>query len=161
MKNILSKIAAACGIVAKTTFTGDVWVHKLMPDGSWKLVYEEHNLVVNTGKNLAASRLIGTADAAVSHIGVGSGTTAPNITDTGLVTPLGARKPFDGAAQRTNNVVTMTATFAAGEATGTIWEFGLFNALSGGSMFSRSVGSAGIPKGATDVIAVTWQVTAN
>jgi hypothetical protein len=146
---------------AEPTYTGDVWVHRINPDGSRELVYEEHNLVVSTGKNLAASRLIANTDGVLSHIGVGSGQTAADITQTALVTPLGANKPFDSAATRNNNVVTAVATFNAGEATGTIWEFGLFNALSAGTMFSRSVGAAGIPKGANDVIAVTWQVTAN
>lgn len=138
------------------TVKGAILVHK-----NGILVHEDHNLVVTVGKNLHASRLIGNTDAAISYIAVGSGQTAPAAGDTDLQSMLGSRKAFDSAASRTNNVVTMTTTFNAGEATGTIWEFGLFNASTAGSMYSRSVGSAGIPKGANDVVAVTWQLTCN
>lgn len=138
------------------TVTGAIFVRK-----NGVLVHEDHNLVVQVGKNLHASRLIGNADAALAYIAVGSGQTAPAAGDTDLQSMLGSRKTFDSAATRTNNVVTMTTTFNAGEATGTIWEFGLFNASTGGSMYSHSVGTAGIPKGANDVVAVTWQLTCN
>lgn len=146
---------------------GWVQAHKLRMSvhndriGEWVLIHDDHNLVVDTGHQTAIDRLFNLGGfGQLSHIGVGSSNTAATAAQTALVTPLGARKPFDATPTRSNKSVSATTTFIAGEATGTIWEFGLFNALTAGTMFSRAVGTAGIPKGANDVIAVTWTITA-
>lgn len=143
--------------IAELAVKGSIFVRK-----NGILVLEKHNLVVGTGKQMYADRLISNSNySPLSAIAVGSSQTAPSASDVDLGAMLGSRKAFDSAAVRSTNVLTMTTTFNAGEATGTIWEFGLFWALSGSAMFSRSVGTAGIPKGANDVVAVTWQLTCN
>lgn len=126
------------------------------------LVLHKKNLVVTTGKAMGVTRLVSnTAALPLASIGVGSGTTAPAIGDQTLQTSLNNRA-FDAAATVTGNTASMTTTFPAGVATGTITEAGLFNNVTGvaGTMFSRTT-FTGIPKGAGDVVAVTWQVTGN
>lgn len=124
-----------------------------------KIVLDHHNLVVTNGKNFAASRLVSNTEyPALAAIAVGSGVTAAAVGDVGLQNELG-RQVFDSAPGRAGATVSMTSTFGPGVGTGTITEAGLFNASSGGNMFSRSTFS-GIPKGALDTITVTWSVTA-
>lgn len=114
------------------------------------------NLVVTTGKNFTASRMVGTASNIMSHMAVGAGTTAAAVGDTALGSELGRVALTAGTA--TNNVVTYTATFGAGTGTGAVTEAGIFNASSAGTMLCRVV-FAVVNKGANDTIAITWTVT--
>ncbi|WOZ53324.1 hypothetical protein [Achromobacter phage tuull] len=108
-----------------------------------KLYHEEDNMVVDAGLNLASNLLFTTTtNAQVTHMGLGSGTTAEAPTQTTLVTPLmisGSvqRKVFDAAPTRAGAVTTINCTFAPGQATGSVNEAGLFTAVSAGIMFSR------------------------
>jgi hypothetical protein len=56
------------------------------------------------------------------------------------------------------NTVTYVSTFAAGNATGTLVEAGLFNASVAGTMLARTTFTA-IPKGAGDTLTITWVLT--
>lgn len=124
-----------------------------------KTVVDKKNLVVTTGKYFGVSRLIGGEFAALASIGVGSSTTAPDVSQTDNQSPL-ANVVFDSAAVRNNNSISATTTFGPGVGTGTIAEAGLFNGTGSGKiMFSRST-FTGIPKGAGDTVSVTWTVTA-
>lgn len=114
------------------------------------------NLVVTTGKNFTASRMVGTADAVMSHMAVGSNNTAAAVGNTALGAELGRVALTAGTA--TNNVVTYTATFGAGTGTGGVQEAGIFNASSGGTMLCRVVFDV-VNKGANDTMAITWTVT--
>lgn len=114
------------------------------------------NLVVTTGKNFTASRMVGTADNVMSHMALGSNSTAAAVGDTALGTELGRVALTAGTA--TNNVVTYTATFGTGVATGGVQEAGIFNASSAGTMLCRVV-FAIVNKGANDTIVITWTVT--
>lgn len=114
------------------------------------------NLVVTTGKNFTASRMVGTAANIMSHMAVGAGTTAAAVGDTALGSELGRVALTAGTA--TDNVVTYTATFGAGTGTGAVTEAGIFNASSGGTLLCRVV-FAVVNKGANDTIAITWTVT--
>ena len=114
------------------------------------------NLVVTTGKNFTASRMVGTADNVMSHMALGSNNTAAAVGDTALLGELGRVALTAGTA--TNNVVTYTATFGTGVATGGVQEAGIFNASSAGTMLCRVV-FAIVNKGANDTIAITWTVT--
>ena len=124
--------------------------------GAVKESREFDNLVVTTGKNFVASRIVGVADSVMSHMAVGSGTTAAAIGDTALQTELGRVALASNTAAL--NVVTQTATFPAGTGTGAVTEAGVFNAASAGTMFCRTV-FAVINKGADDAMSVTWTVT--
>ena len=87
-----------------------------------ELVQDIDNLVVTAGKNLVASRLVGTTPAVMSHMAIGSGTTAAAAGNTALGTELGRVSLTSGSAS--SAVVTYVATFAAGTGTGTYWQGG-------------------------------------
>ena len=121
-----------------------------------EVVQEVPNLVVTTGKNYVASRMKDTTETAISHMAIGTSTTAAAAGDT----TLGA-EDFRNALTSTTvtaNVVTYVAEFAAGEGSGAIAEAGLFNASSGGTMLCRTVFSV-VNKGASDSMTITWTVT--
>jgi hypothetical protein len=128
------------------------------PDGTIKQVEESENLVVTTGRNHVASRLVGTAQAVMSHMAVGSSGTAPALGDTALGGELGRVALSNWSSS--GNVATATASFGAGVATGTLQEVGLFNASSAGTMLCRSTYSS-IVKGSSDTLNVTYTVTAS
>lgn len=119
-------------------------------------VQEVPNLVVTTGKNFVASRIKDTTDAAMSHMAIGSGTTAAAAGDTALGTELDRQALTSTTV--TNNTITYVATFGAGDGTGAVTEAGLFNAASGGSLLCRTVFNV-VNKGASDSMTIAWVVT--
>lgn len=133
---------------------GELLVRVFGPSG--ERTYHFPNLVVNTGKNLVASRLVGNTPAAVTHMALGSSATVPSGGDTQLGTELG--RVAAGSATAAAAVATVVANFPAGTATGTIAEAGLFNAASVGTMISRATFSP-IPKGVSDAVEITWTIT--
>jgi hypothetical protein len=114
------------------------------------------NLVVTAGKTFIASRMVGTSAGVMSHMALGSSNTAAAAGNTGLGGELGRVALTSGAAA--DNVVTYTANFPAGTATGAVVEAGLFNASESGTMLCRTVFSV-VNKGADDAMTITWQVT--
>lgn len=117
------------------------------------------NLVVQVGKNYIASRMIGTASSVMTHMEVGTGTTAPVSGDTALQSPIGgSRQAFSASPSTSSNTVTYTATFGAGVGTGAITEAGIFNASSAGTMLCRTTFSV-VNKAAGDTINISWSVT--
>lgn len=123
---------------------------------------DEHNLVVSAGLAYIASRMKDATATAMSHMGVGTGTTPAAAGDTALGTALGARVALDSTTITTTSVtddsVQYVATFGAGVSTGAITEAGIFNALTDGTMLCRTVFSV-INKGALDTLVITWKVT--
>lgn len=140
------------------SITGDIVAVLYDEHGNEKFRQEVKNLVVTTGKNLIASRLVGTASNVISHMAVGTGTTAPAAGDTTLVTELTRVAISSGTAS--GNVATYVATFAPGVGTGSINECGLFNASTAGTLLARST-SVIVTKGALDTLALTWTITIN
>lgn len=122
---------------------------------------DTHNLVVNTGLAYIASRMRDTAQGVMTHMAVGSGTTAAAGADTALGSQL-ARVTLDSTTIVTTTVagdsVQYVATFAAGTGTGAVTEAGLFNASTGGTMLCRTVFPV-INKGELDTLVITWKVT--
>lgn len=114
------------------------------------------NLVVSVGRNYIASRMIGTTSPVMTHIALGANSTAAVSGDSTLGTELG--RAVLTSSTSLDNVVTYTATFAAGVATGSIQEAGIFNAASGGIMLARTT-FAVVNKGSTDILAVSWQIS--
>lgn len=129
--------------------------------GNVKDRQEVNNLVVTVGKNIIASRLVGTASNVVSHMAVGSGTTTPDVAQTALTTEMTRVSISSGTAS--GAVATYVATFGPGVGTGSINECGLFNSATAGtanSMLARST-SVVVTKGASDTLAITWTITIN
>ncbi len=138
--------------------TGDLKIVLTDANGQIKHEQEIKNLVVTTGKNFIASRMKDTTATAMTHMAIGSGTTAAAVGDTTLGTELG-RVSLTSTTVTTNNVA-YVATFPAGTGTGAVTEAGLFNASSSGTLLCRTVFSV-INKGAADTLGITWTVTVN
>ena len=66
--------------------------------GNVKDSREVKNLVVNSGLAYIASRMTGTAKNVMSHMALGSGTTAASAGQTDLVTVLGSREALDSTS---------------------------------------------------------------
>ena len=120
------------------------------------VVQEVHNLVVTDGKEFVASRMKDTTKAAMSHMGIGTGSTAAAAANSAL----GSQADRNALTSTTvsGTAVTYLASFGAGEGTGAITEAGLFNAASAGDMLCRTV-FAVVNKGSSDSMTITWTVT--
>jgi hypothetical protein len=136
--------------------TGELKITVTNPEGNVKQEVVVPNLVVTTGKNLIASRLKDTTDAAMSHMAIGTDSTAAAAGDTALGSEAG-RVALTSTTVTTNSVA-YVASFGAGTGTGAITEAGLLNASSGGTLLCRTVFSV-INKGAADTLGITWTVT--
>jgi len=120
-----------------------------------KLVQEVPNLVVSDGKEYVASRMKDTAKAAMSHMAIGTVSTAAAASDSAL----GGQSSREVLTSTTVSGTTITyiATFGAGIGTGAITEAGLFNASTAGDMLCRTV-FAVINKGSNDAMTISWNV---
>lgn len=139
--------------------TGHVDIVVTDKDGVVKEKRSIKNLVVTAGKTFIASSMLKTttnSPVAMSHMAVGSGTTAAAIGDTALGTQL-ARVAL-ATATSSGAVVTYTASFPAGTGTGAITEAGILNNSTGGTLLCRSVFSV-VNKGSDDAMSITWTVT--
>ena len=138
--------------------TGKVFVTVTGANGEVKQQFEVPNLVVTTGKNHIAAKIAATTNspAAMTHMAIGTGSTAPAAGDTTLGTETG-RVSLSGSVVSTNTI-TYTATFPAGTGSGAITEAGIFNASTAGTMLCRTTFPT-VNKQAGDSIAVTWVVT--
>jgi hypothetical protein len=119
------------------------------------------NLVVSTGLYHMADQLAAKAQAAMSHMAVGAGTTAPAAGDTALGNQTEDRHAVDSKTQGGGgnaNRVTYQASWAAGHATGAITEAGIFNSDSAGQMLCRATFPV-INKGESDAMVLTWELT--
>lgn len=122
---------------------------------------DEHNLVVSAGLAYIASRMKDATATAMSHMAVGSGTTAAAPGDTALGGELGRVTLTSTTIVTTsvaNDAVQYVATFGAGTGTGAVTEAGILNASSSGTMLCRTVFPV-INKGALDTLTITWKVT--
>jgi|TARA_R110002012_G_scaffold94704_2_gene229331 hypothetical protein len=121
-----------------------------------EIVQETKNLVVTAGKSFVASRMKDTTKAAMTHMAVGTGTTAAAAGNTTLVTETDRNALTSTTV--TANAIAYVCTWAAGDATAALTEAGIFNASSGGDMLCRTVFSV-VNKGASDSMTITWTVT--
>jgi hypothetical protein len=137
---------------------GVVQARLVAPDGAVKEIREaKANLIVTTGKHAIADQLLASPTLSKpTHMGIGTGTTAPAVGNTALVTEVGTRQSL--SKTRSGNVVTLVASFGAGVGTGAITEAGIFTAASSGTMYSRIVFAA-INKGSNDTLELTWTYT--
>jgi hypothetical protein len=139
---------------------GELRITLTNPEGTVTHETVVPNLVVTTGKNFIASRMAGTSSNVMSHMEVGTGTTAAAVGDTTLETAISGSRVALTSTTVTDNAVAYVATFPAGTGTGAVTEAGLFNASSSGTMLCRTVFSV-INKGAADTLGITWTVTVN
>jgi hypothetical protein len=128
-------------------------------DGNVKQSQDIPNLVVSSGLAFIASRMKDATATAMTHMAVGSGTTAAAAGNTALVTQIGSRVTLTSTTVTANSVA-YVASFAAGTGTGAITEAGIFNASTAGTMLCRTVFSV-VNKGADDTLQITWTITLN
>jgi hypothetical protein len=135
---------------------GDLIVKLFNKNGQVKEERVIPNLVVTVGKQFIASRMVGTAANVMSHMAVGSSSTAPANGDTALGGELGRVALTSSTAS--GAIATYVATFPAGTGTGAVVEAGIFNASSSGTMLCRTTFSV-VNKGADDAMSITWAIT--
>lgn len=139
--------------------TGEVTFTQIDADGNIVAQKTVKNLVVTSGLQHMAARMTATAPSQMTHMALGSSSTAPALADTALGSQLGSRVALAVAGGTASaNTVTYTATFGAGVATGAVVEAGIFSASTGGVMLCRTVFPV-INKASTDSLAVSWVVT--
>jgi hypothetical protein len=137
---------------------GDVFLE--LVDGYGRLKDYQHvkNLVVDAGEVHIADQLSSSPGGnAMSHMALGTGSTAAAFGDTAL----GTETDRNALTSRTDsaNVVTYVGTWAAGDGTNSaLREAGIFNAASTGTMLARAV-YANIDKQAADSLTIAWTVT--
>ena len=138
--------------------TGKLNIQVIDPNGNVKQEQTIDNLVVTAGKVFIASRMAGTTSAVMSHMAIGTGTTAAAVGDTALQTQ-SAIVALTSTTPSSNTVV-YVGTFSAGTpATLTaITEAGIFNAASAGTMLCHTIFSA-VNKDTGDTMAITWTIT--
>lgn len=140
----------------KVAATGALKIVVRSADGAVKQEHEVKNLVVNAGLAYIASRMKDTTLAAMSHMAIGSGSTAAAGGNTGLGTELG--RVALTSTTVTDNAVSYVATFGAGVGTGAVTEAGLFNDGTAGTMLCRTVFGV-VNKEVGDTMSITWVVT--
>tara|TARA_B100001996_G_scaffold52817_1_gene37653 strand:+ start:683 stop:1126 length:444 start_codon:yes stop_codon:yes gene_type:complete len=140
----------------ETKATGKLTVEIKNKQGKVIDTREVKNLVVDTGLAFIASRMKDTTATAMSHMAIGTGSTAAAAGNTALGTEA-SRKALTSTTV-TSNAVAYVASFAAGEGTGAITEAGILNAGSGGTLLCRTVFSV-VNKAASDSMTITWTVT--
>lgn len=153
----------------------EVLVHTPMSVGGrwrWELVNRggevvracdwKSNLIVDAG--LDAFNVSG-APALCYYCGVGTGSTVPATTQTGLVAPLGSRTASNGGftdvrsdESNTYSRITTTRVFDFAEANGNLTEVGFFQDLSGGTMWMRQLFLDGIGDPTTVVKTADFQL---
>ena len=126
-----------------------------------EIVHQCDNLVVTAGKNWVAGRFKdGSIPDEMSHMALGSGSTAAAAGNTALETELSNSRivlTTDGGTVSTNTVQ-YDATWTSSHAAYVIKEAGIFNHASAGTMLARTV-FAIINKGTDDTVSITWTIT--
>jgi hypothetical protein len=134
---------------------GDLKIEVTRADGSTQTT-EVKNLVVTTGLNYIVSRMKDATATAMSHMAVGSGSTAAALGNNALGSELGRVALTSTTVSA--NTIQYVATFPAGTGTGAITEAGVLNGASGGVMLCRTVFGI-VTKDAGDSMSITWTVT--
>lgn len=145
------------------SITGEVFMS--VYDENNNTLEEKHipNLIVASGKNHFASRIAGIPTtgegAAISHIGIGTGTSIPISSNVSLQSPLGSRQPITSLTHTSGtSIVQVTATFTGYQ--GNITEAGIFNSLTGNYMICRTTFGS-VPVLSSYTLAITWLITIN
>lgn len=137
---------------------------------SWMLgrpitVFSNHNLIPTASRTAIAKALSGgcasLAEIEINYQELGTGTNAPANGDTGLQTASAGTRKTVSSIGYSSNVISITAFWAAAEATGTWREFGLFingtGSSNSGTLFNRV--AINITVGAPDALTLDGTVT--
>jgi len=123
---------------------GIVNVAVLDSDGNEKANFEVPNTIMNAGiKVVTGLMLTDIGEDAFDYLAIGTGTTAPNATDTSMVAE--TYRVASTGSQETDSVTDDTAqltTSVSITSSGDITEVGMFNSSSTGDMMARTTFSA-------------------
>lgn len=129
-----------------------------------ELLFEEHNLVVNTGLGHLLDLLDGTTGTplALAKLALGTGTSASTSTMTVLESE-GFRKNINQIKREELSIKTLTM-LEMSEAIGTWTEAGLFlsdatDSANTGTLFSRVIFSPSVVKTDEDAIVIVWTIS--
>lgn len=137
----------------KITYLANCHIVLRNSDGNIKDERHIHNTTTNAGKYGIADQILASPSLGKpTHMAVGTGT--PSSTALGTESDRNAVT----SKARTNAVVTIIGDWAAGDATASITEAGIFDASSDGNMWCSSSFTA-IVKGANDTLKITWELT--
>lgn len=147
-------------IVDDLKINGRLTVDLIAEDGTIKETQEIPNLVVTTGKTFVASRMAGTSAGVMSHMAIGTSSTAAAASNTTLGAEV-ARVALTSTTASNNDVV-YVGSFPAGtpSSAAAVVEAAILNGSSGGTMLCRTVFSV-INKAPTDSLSITWTVSAS
>jgi hypothetical protein len=133
-------------------------------DGNLKSRKVQKNLITSAGLGWVASYINGAVPPSnMSHLGVGTGTTAAAIGNTALETEVLSRVAATKSVVTTtvtNDTMRFVATIQNVSTAKDITEAALFNASTSGTMFNRAVFSA-VSLAATDSMQLTLDVKAS
>lgn len=126
-----------------------------------EVVQEIPNLVVTAGKGFAISRMKDATASVMSHMAVGTSSTAAASGDTALGSE--AARVALTSSTVSGSTITYVATFPAGTPSSltALNEAGIFNASSGGTMLCRTVFAGVVNKDTPDAMAITWAISAS
>jgi len=136
--------------------TGTVKLRSHDKDGNLIMSMTVNNLVTTAGKNLIVRKINNDAED-IDSISIGSGTTAPTLTDTDMETELANNTILFQSVDAVNtNEILFTTTFEENVGTGTINEVGLFS--DSDTLVCRAVLSTPFEKSASEYLTVTWKI---
>ena len=137
-------------------FIGEFEVKLFDAEGRLKAYRKVKNLTVDVGFSAICDMMGQGGVSPFTYCAIGTGTTAPDSSDTALETEVA--RVQGGYTKLSSTQWKNDATFGAGVGTGAITEAGLFNASSGGTMLCRQT-FAVVNKGDNDTLVITWQYT--
>jgi hypothetical protein len=138
---------------------GKLSIKKYSKDNKLVQQLDVPNLVVNSGKEYIATKVVGYVGSSanvMSHMAIGISATTPVIGNTSLNNQI-ARVALDSSTV-SGTIVTYSATFGPGVGTGSVVEAGVFNASSGGTMLCHTIFPV-VNKDANETIVITWNIS--
>ena len=140
----------------KIGISGELRISILDENGVLKEERVIPNLITTVGITFIASRMDGATANVMSHMAIGTGSTAAAVGNTTLQAE-SVRVAVDSSTASTATEI-YVATFPPGTGTGAGTEAGVLNAASSGTLLCRTVFSV-INKGASDSMIITWTIT--
>lgn len=135
------------------TIKGFADITLFTPDGIIKDTRHVENLITLKGFDTIIQKCFSTqtgSSGSFNYIAIGSGTSSASTSDTALGSEAArAQAVYTHTDGQTN--VSLVSSFNAGTATGSISEYGVFNATSNGQMFNRATFPTFV-KGATEYL---------
>lgn len=145
--------------IADVNYTGtlEIWDRK-KGETEFVKILEKKNLVVTLGLNLTRDRLFTSSASYIQYGAVGSGTTAPTVSDTDLETIIDSRVAFSTVTTSVDGEATLEWSYDFNEGIGDHSEAGLFTASSSGVMLCRVTFAAKTKDNTTERI-YRWRVS--